>query len=81
MRATLPPVLWYREDRDGIVNWFTDLQPFARDHGLSYFEFSGADTSQGVDDEGAASIESKIRQHPDLISLYQTPGATMYAFR
>ena len=81
MRATLPPLLWYREDRDGIVNWFTDLKPFARDHELSYFEFSGADVTQGVDDEAAAAIETKIRNHPDLSSLYETPGATMYAFR
>jgi hypothetical protein len=81
MRATVPPVLWYREDQAGIVNWFTDLKPFAREHGLSYFEFSGADTSQGVEDESAAAIEAKIRKDPNLNRLYETPGATMYAFR
>lgn len=81
MRASLPPALWYREDRAGIVNWFTDLKPFARDHGLSYFEFSGADTSQGVDDEAAADIETKIRNHPDLKPLYGGSAATIYQFR
>jgi hypothetical protein len=81
MRATVPPVLWYREDQAGIVNWFTDIKPFAREHGLSYFEFSGADTSQGVEDESAVAIEAKIRKDPDLNQLYETPAATMYALR
>ena len=81
MRASLPPSLWYREDRAGIVNWFTELKPFAQSHGLSYFEFSGADTSQGVDDEAAADIETKIRNHPDLKPLYESPAATIYRFR
>jgi hypothetical protein len=77
----VPPVLWYREDQAGIVNWFTDVKPFAREHGLSYFEFSGADTSQGVEDESAVAIEAKIRKDPDLNQLYETPAATMYALR
>lgn len=81
MRPSLPPSLWYREDRVGIVNWFTDLKPFAKSHGLSYFEFSGADTSQGVDDEAAAAIDTKIRNHPDLKPLYESPAATIYRFR
>jgi hypothetical protein len=81
MRASLPPALWYREDRTGIVNWFTDLKPFARDHGLAYFEFSGPDTSQGVDDEAAADIEGKTRSNPDLSPLYSAKVATMYGFR
>ena len=81
MRASLPPPFWYREDRAGIVNWFTDLKPFARDHGLSYFEFSGADTSQGVDDEAATAIEQKILTNVDLSQLYETPAVKMYKFR
>ena len=81
MRASLPPSLWYREDRAGIVNWFTDLKPFAQSHGLSYFEFSGADISQGVDDEAAAGIETKIKNHPDLKPLFESPAATIYRFR
>jgi hypothetical protein len=81
MRASLPPPFWYREDRAGIVNWFTDLKPFAKGHGLSYFEFSGADTSQGVDDEAASAIEEKILADTSLSQLYMTPAATMYKFR
>jgi len=81
MRATIPPALWYREDRAGMVSWFTDLKPFAQDHGLSYFEFSGADVNQGVGDEAAADIEREIRNHPNLNPLYATPAATMYSFR
>ena len=81
MRASLPPSLWYREDRAGIVNWFTDLKPFALSHGLSYFEFSGPDTSQGVDDEAADAIDKSTRNHPDLKPLYESPAATIYRFR
>lgn len=81
MRASLPPSLWYREDRAGIVNWFTDLKSFAQRHGLSYFEFSGPDTSQGVDDEAADSINKKIKSHPDLEPLYESPAETIYRFR
>ena len=81
MSAILPTQLWYRDDRDGIVNWFTGLQPFARDHGLEYFEFAGADPGQGIDDEAAARIEQKIRTHPDLDPLYSTSAAALYKFR
>jgi hypothetical protein len=81
MRASLPPPFWYREDREAIVNWFTDLKPFAQSHGLSYFEFSGPDLTQGVDEEGAAAIDNKTRHHPDLKPLYESPSATVYQIR
>jgi hypothetical protein len=81
MRASLPPQLWYREDRAGIVNWFTDLKPFAQNHGLSYVEFSGADVTQGVDDEAADAIEKKTRNHLDLKPLFETPASTIYQVR
>ena len=81
MRAVPPTRYWYREDRTAMVNWFTEPQPFARDHGLSYLEFSGGDRSQGVDDESATAIEHKIRTSPELNPLYATSEATLYAFR
>ena len=81
MSAVLPTRYWYREDRTNIVNWFTELQPFARDHGLSYFEFYGADPNEGVDAEAAAAIEHGIRTSPELSPLHATPEATLYAFR
>jgi hypothetical protein len=81
MRPTLPAVLWYTEDRAGIVKWFTDLKPFAQNHGLSYFEFSGPDTGQGVDDDTAVEIVTKTRTNPDLNPMYATPAATVYGFR
>jgi hypothetical protein len=81
MSAALPTRLWYRDDSAGIVSWFTVLQPFARDHGLTYFEFAGADPGQGIDDEAAAAIEGKIRNHPDLEPLYATQAAALYKFR
>ncbi len=81
MSPILPTQLWYREDRDGIVRWFTDLQPFAQEHGLKYFEFAGADPGLGIDDQAATDIERKIRNHPDLTPLYSTEAASLYRLR
>ncbi len=81
MRRSLPPALWYREDHPAIIQWMSDVKPFARDHGLTYFDFAGVEAAQGITDEDTTAIESSIRSSPDLSSLYQKESVTLFALR
>ncbi|MBZ5633119.1 MAG: hypothetical protein LAO55_08315 [Acidobacteriia bacterium] len=81
MSKPLPPALWYRMDHAGMVSWMTDIPPFAREHGLSYFLFAGVDLRQGVANDDRDSIETAIRSNPDLSPMYQAETATVYRLR
>jgi hypothetical protein len=81
MSKPLPPALWYRVDHAGMVSWMTDIPPFAREHGLSYFLFAGVDLRQGMANDDRDSIETAIRSSPDLNPLYQAETATVYKLR
>ncbi len=81
MRRSLPPALWYREDHAAIVQWMSDVKPFARDHELTYFDFAGVEAAQGINDEDTAAIESSIHLSPDLNPLFQKNNVTLLAVR
>jgi hypothetical protein len=81
MRRSLPPELWYREDHPGMIQWMSDIKPFARDHSLAYFDFAGVEAAQGIDDEDTAAIEKSIRSSPDLSKLYQKNNVIMFGVR
>lgn len=81
MSKPLPPALWYRQDHAGMVHWMTDIVPFAHEHGLTYFVFSGVDVRQGMADDDRAAIEKAIRSNPDLSPLYRAKSATVYRLR
>jgi hypothetical protein len=81
MSKPLPPALWYRQDHTGMVHWMTDIVPFAHEHGLTYFVFSGVDARQGMADDDRDSILEAIRSSSDLAPLYQTETATVYRIR
>ena len=59
----------------------TDIVPFAREHGLTYFVFSGVDVRQGMADDDRDAIEKAIRSNPDLSPLYRAETATVYRLR
>ena len=63
-----------------MVHWMTDLLPFAREHGLTYFLFAGVDARQGMANEDREAIEKAIQSSPDLSPLYRTETATVYGF-
>ena len=63
-----------------MIQWMTDLLPFAQEHGLTNVLFSGVDARQGMTNEDREAIEKAIRSSPDLITLYQTETATVYKF-
>jgi hypothetical protein len=81
MRRSLPPALWYREDHPAIIQWMSDIKPFARDHGLAYFDFAGVEVAQGIDDKDTAAIEKAIQSSPDLNLLYRKNKVTVFGFR
>jgi len=81
MRRSLPPALWYREDQPGMIEWMSDIKPFARQHGLGYFNFAGVEAAQGINDEDTAAIEKAIRSSADLDPLYQKGNVSVFGFR
>ena len=81
MRRTLPPPYWYREDHAKIIDWMSNFQSFGKQHGLTYFAFSGIDFRQGITSEDGDAIQKAIRSSPGLSPLYQAETATVYKFR
>ena len=81
MRRTLPPPYWYREDHAKIIDWMSNFRTFTREHGLTYFAFSGVDFREGIASDDAAAIDKAIRSNPDLSPLYQAETAAVYKFR
>jgi len=81
MSNPLPPPLWYREDHAGMVHWLTDIVPFSRAHGLTYFVFTGVDARQGMSNDDPDAVETSIRLNPDLALVHQQGTVTVYKFR
>jgi hypothetical protein len=81
MRRPVPPFLWYREDHPGTIAWLGDPSEYARDHGLTYFDFAGVDVSLGIGDEDTTAINKKIAASPELQPLMQRGKSTVYAVR
>jgi len=81
MSNPLPPPLWYREDHAGMVHWLTDIVPFSRAHGLTYFVFTGVDARQGMSNDDPDAVETSIRLNPDLAQVHQQGTVTVYKFR
>jgi len=81
MRRPVPPFLWYREDHAGTVAWLGEPADYARQHGLSYFDFAGVDVSLGVDDDDSAAIQKKIASSADFEALMQRGTSTLYGVR
>jgi len=77
----LPPQLWYQEDHVRMIDWISNPGPFARAHGLTYFEFSGVDGRQGIEDEDKAVIERAIPLDPDYAELYKGGPVAIYGLR
>ena len=77
----MPPMTyWYWGEQPRIVDWVSHPGPFARAHGLQYFEFEGADTSrQGSEDR--VRIERVIAENPDYTALYRRGAITIYGLR
>jgi len=81
MRRSLPPALWYREDHPAIIQWMSDIKPFANEHGLAYFDFAGVEAAQGIGDEDTAIIEKTIHSSPDLNPLYTKDTVSVFGFQ
>jgi hypothetical protein len=74
----LPLMFWYQDEYSRMVEWIGNPLPFARAHGLKYFEFAGADV-QGLRDGDRAAAERAIRENPDFTALYRNGPVTVYA--
>ncbi|HEY6346203.1 MAG TPA: hypothetical protein VIY49_32345 [Bryobacteraceae bacterium] len=74
----LPPMFWYQDEYSRMVDWIGNPVPFARAHGLKYFEFAGADV-QGLRGEDRAAAERAILENPDFTALYRNGPVTVYA--
>ncbi len=74
----LPPKLWYAEDHDAMVDWVSNVAPFARRQGADYFDFAGVTMVQGLQDDDKNAIEDAIATSPNLEKLAQYGAATVY---
>ncbi len=81
MRRPLPPFLWYREDHPGTIAWLGEPTDYAREHGLTYFDFAGVDASLGVEGKDVTAIEQKLASDPALQPLMQSGKTMVYAVR
>jgi hypothetical protein len=81
MRRPIPPFLWYREDHPGTIAWLGEPAEYAREHGLSYFDFAGIDVSLGIDDDDSAAISKKISTSTELQPVMQHGKSTVFAVR
>jgi hypothetical protein len=77
----LPPMLWYQEDHDRMIDWISNPGPYARAHGLTYLDFSGVDGRQGLEDADRAAIERAIPVNPDYAELYKGGPVAIYGLR
>jgi 4-amino-4-deoxy-L-arabinose transferase-like glycosyltransferase len=76
----LPVVFWYQDEHARMVDWMGNPVPFARAHGLKYFEFAGVHTSwDGLSEEDGAAAERAILENPDFTALYRNGPVTVYA--
>jgi hypothetical protein len=78
MTRPMPPFLWYREDSAGMIAWNSDNGAYAGAHGLTSFEFAGAQTAMGLDDEDRAAVAEKISKNEHWSLAYQTGPVKVY---
>ena len=81
IKRPVPPMLWYREDRAGIIDWIGNPGAFAHTHGLTYLEFSGVGAAEGMADEDREAVARAIPQNPDYAELYKGGPVTIYGLR
>jgi hypothetical protein len=73
-----PTMFWYQDEHSRMVDWVGNPIPFARAHGLKYFEFAGVD-ARGLSDENRVAAERAIVENPDFTALYSNGPVTVYA--
>jgi hypothetical protein len=78
MRKTLPTSFWYHQDRPGMVNWLAQVEPFAVQHKLMFFDFAGVESTEGLEDEDRDKIGAEVRTNPLLTPMFQQGESTFY---
>jgi 4-amino-4-deoxy-L-arabinose transferase-like glycosyltransferase len=73
-----PTMFWYQDEHSRMVDWVGNPVPFARAHGLKYFELAGVD-ERGLSDEDRVAAERAIVENPDFTALYRNGSVTVYA--
>ncbi len=81
MTLTLPPKYWYREDRAGMVAFYSRLADFARAHGAGYVYFTSEDLGREIGGEDKEAVMKAIATNPNLTVIERTPNGTIYQVR
>lgn len=81
MSRPIPPMHWYHEDRDAVVDSFRTVAPFARAHQLQYVYYAGVDFGWSVDEEDKTAIDRAVHTNPELETAFQQGVATVYGIQ
>lgn len=77
----VPPIYWYRQDREGTLEYARTLVPFARDHGLAYAYYNGIDFGWTVmTAEEDAETAKAIRSNAGLEEVFTHSGTAVFKF-
>ena len=77
----VPPKLWYRDDRQGVIDHFGSMILFARTHELAYVYYAGVDFGWSVDEQDKTKINESIRNNPEMNVAFRDGDATVYRVR
>ena len=61
-----------------MVNWLSDIEPFAVQHQLEFFDFAGVELAEGLEDEDRDAISAAVHKNQLLTLLFQQGPATFY---
>jgi hypothetical protein len=81
MTLNLPPKYWYREDRAGMVGFYSRIADFATAHGLGFVYFTSNDFGREMGEEDKAAVMKEIAANPRLAVIHQTKTGTIYRVR
>ena len=80
MRMTIPPIYWYEDRYDEMVNHYTRIPQIAREHGMTHV-FLNRRFHADLNDDQHRRFLNAVDHSPDLRELFRCGEATVYELR
>jgi hypothetical protein len=74
----LPPAIWYNEDHARAVELYSQIAPYAREHGAAYVYHTSVDFRRDMSEAEVGPIEDALRSNPALTPVYRRGIGTIY---